>query len=749
MKNFIRHTVFAFLVFSSVNTFAQSILDSDSIQLYIERAEEFLEEYKYQQALEKANAALKSAKYNNDDKSLAKIYDLIAQIHELNEQESEAITNYITALTYAASAKSSKLKAKLVNSLGTLYIKHDETKYKGIKRFKQSHDIAKGIKDTVKMVTPLLNLAEHYIDNNDYKTSDGYLTKVRAIIGSELNIESPQKIKLSNLLGKYFLRVRRYERANEHIDNAIGFAEEEIEIHKTDKNKRLISSFHVQLATAYHTKYKVYKSQKEFELATVFLEKHYEHISKSKDFIKEIELQKAIIENNVDQMKDQVEQANKKDAKNYSKEIKWHIITILGVVLILISLAFLISAYKNNLQKKKLNNDLIEKNKELVNAKETAEQVSTLKSQFISTVSHELRTPLYGVIGLTSLLMEHPEEKKKNEYLESLKFSGDYLLALINDVLQLSKIETNEVKLEKVSFDIRSLVEGIVNSLHSKQKHNSNTVHIDIDKNIKSTLLGDSVRLSQILINLIGNALKFTNNGNIWIKVKSLGLEGDIHKLRFIIKDDGIGIPESKQATIFDNFAQVKNQNQEYEGTGLGLAIVKKLIHLHNSEILINSEEGVGSEFTFDLSYEKAVKEQDIASQTGETISIGTTNFNILIVDDNKINQIVTQNILKKKGYTCNLASNGMDAIDMVKSESFDLILMDINMPEMNGLDATTVIRTFNSHIPIIALTAVEEGEIRDQALSVGMNDVIIKPYDTQQFFQTIMKNISKVKYIS
>lgn len=322
-------------------------------------------------------------------------------------------------------------------------------------------------------------------------------------------------------------------------------------------------------------------------------------------------------------------------------------------------------------------------------------------------------------------------------------------MALINDVLQLSKIETNEVKLEKVSFDIRSLIEGIVNSLHSKQKHNSNTVHIDIDKNIKTTLLGDSVRLSQILINLIGNALKFTNNGNIWIKVKSQGLEGDIHKLRFIIKDDGIGIPKSKQETIFDNFAQVKNQNQEYEGTGLGLAIVKKLIHLHNSEIFINSEEGVGSEFTFDLSYEKAVKAQDSTSQTGESISIGTTNFNILIVDDNKINQIVTQNILKKKGYTCNLASNGMDAIEMVKSESFDLILMDINMPEMNGLDATTVIRTFNSHIPIIALTAVEEGEIRDQALSVGMNDVIIKPYDTQQFFQTIMKNISKVKYIS
>ncbi|WP_298538697.1 response regulator [uncultured Aquimarina sp.] len=747
MRNFLNQVVIIFIVFISLNTLAQTSLDGNDIQSYIEEAEVLLEEYKYEQALEKAQIAYKTAKYNDDEKNLAKIHDVIARVHELNNQESIAITNYRTALTYASSSKTTYLKAKLYNNLGNLFIKSDSTLYKGIEHYNKGYQIAKEIKDTTKMVKPLLNLAEHYINNDDYKTSDGYLTKVRALIGSDMNISSPQKTKLSNLLGKYFLRVRRYERANEHVENAIAFAAEEIT--NTNNNKILISTYHKELATSYMTKYKIHKSQKEFELATPFLEKHYESLSKSKDLTKEIELLKATIEFGVDQMKDQVEQANKKDDENYSKEIKWQISIILGVVLILISLAFLISAYKNNLQKKKLNNDLIEKNKELVNAKETAEQVSTLKSQFISTVSHELRTPLYGVIGLTSLLMENPEEKKKNEYLESLKFSGDYLLALINDVLQLSKIETNEVKLEKVSFDLRSLIEGIVNSLHSKQKHNSNTVHIDIDRNIKTTLLGDSVRLSQILINLIGNALKFTNNGNIWIKVNCLDYQDDNYKLRFIIKDDGIGIPKSKQETIFDNFAQVKNQNQEYEGTGLGLAIVKKLIHLHNSEIFINSEDGVGSEFTFDLSYEKAVKEQDISSKTGETISIGTTNFNILIVDDNKINQIVTQNILKKKGYTCNLASNGMNAIEMVKSESFDLILMDINMPEMNGLDATTVIRTFNTHIPIIALTAVEEGEIRDQALSVGMNDVIIKPYDTQQFFQTIMKNISKVKYIS
>jgi len=170
------------------------------------------------------------------------------------------------------------------------------------------------------------------------------------------------------------------------------------------------------------------------------------------------------------------------------------------------------------------------------------------------------------------------------------------------------------------------------------------------------------------------------------------------------------------------------------------------LVELHNSNIHILSEEGKGSTFYFDITYEKAIKVEKTSDEIRETISIGTGNFSVLIVDDNKINQIVTKNILKKKGYTCEIAGNGMAAIEKLKVDKFDLVLMDINMPEMNGLEASKVIRTFNKHIPIIALTAVEEGEIRKQALSVGMDDVIIKPYDTQQFFQTIMRNLSKVR---
>ena len=721
---------------------SQPSIISDSIQSYIEKAKQLQKEYEYTKSLEIAKIALQTALYNNDDKSLADIYFIIAKNYEINEDDNKARTNYHKALILAKSSKSRELEIDLRNNLGRINTKHNLTRAKGVEDYKQSYSLAFKINDTIRMITPLLNLGEYYITRNDFDSAYEYLAPARKLIHE--NSHNLSKTKLTGLLGKYYLSIRKYEDAEGFINEAINYAV--VETTNKKNSDEVLSTYHEELASAYQTKSELYKSQEDYLQAYIFQKKQFQNILKEKEYKKFKELRQAITEWEVDQLEERATKAENEKKESESEVIKWRISIILGIILILISLAFLISSYKNNIQKKRLNHVLIEKNKELVSAKETAEQVSTLKSQFISTVSHELRTPLYGVIGLTSLLMENPAEKKKNEYLESLKFSGDYLLALINDVLQLSKIETNEVTLEKVSFEIRSLIEGIVNSLHTKQKSNNNAVHIDIDSKINSTLLGDSVRLSQILINLIGNALKFTKDGNIWISVKCLQQYDDRYLLRFLVKDDGIGIPKSKQKSIFDNFAQVKNENQEYEGTGLGLAIVKKLIQLHKSEIKINSQEGKGSEFYFDLIYEKAIKEQEISLQTGETLSIGTTNFNVLIVDDNKINQIVTQNILKKKGYTCNIASNGMAAIEMLKEEKFDLVLMDINMPEMNGLEATKVIRTFNTHMPIIALTAVEEGEIRNQAMSVGMNDVIIKPYDTQQFFQTIMRNISKVK---
>ncbi len=712
----------------------QNTATKDSIQLMIKESQRFQNEFKYEQSLQIAEKALMIAKFHDDSESKAYVYQIIGHNYELNGEHDKAIDNYEKALVYAKISKNKYLESEINNNIAALQIKEKTTVSSAVSHYNEAYLIANKMKDTMLMIAPLIDLGDYFIMQQKYKTAYPYLSKARKLITAKAS--NTNKTVINALLAQYFLHEKMYGRVETHTKRAISYAEKD--------------NLHEELAKAYKIYSDLYKAKKDYQKAYTLLNEHYKNLVISNNKKRLIELQKANVKYEVEQYKRELEVAENEAKERKFQIIRWKTTIILGIIFIIISFIFLISSYKNNAQKRKLNQDLLEKNKELKKAKETAEQVSVLKSQFVSTVSHELRTPLYGVIGLTSMLMQdHPEEKKK-EYLQSLKFSGDYLLALINDVLQLSKIETNEVVLEKTSFDIRSLVEGIANSLRSRLKNNNNKAHIQIDRSIPQTLSGDSVRLSQILINLIGNALKFTKEGNVWITITHIRNFNNTHLLKFVVKDDGIGIPIDKQESIFDNFVQVKNTEQEHQGTGLGLSIVKKLIQLHNSEIHIKSKENEGTEFFFELYFEEAIQQAPALTKTPQIKTpVGTDSYHILIVDDNKINQMVTQNILKKNNYTFNVATNGTEAISKAKENTYDLILMDINMPGMSGLDATIEIRKFNTNVPIIALTAVEEGEVRDEALSSGMNDVIIKPYDTQQFFQTIIKNITMAKHKS
>ena len=718
----------------SLTSYAQEphSISKDSINILIAKAEKLKEEYNYTESLEYAHIALTHAKLQDDPINQAHIYNIIGYNYQTNGELKKAVSNYEKALTYSRLSDKKRLQIESYNTLANIYAQRDTSFAKAIKYYDESFKLAIELRDTFEMIIPTLNTAELYMNSGQYDLAHNYLLKANKYIRSKGNDNA--KSKINNLLARYFLYNEEPEKASYHIKRAIQYA----------SNDNIYS----ELSAAYKTSADYNLLKKKYKTAYSDLEKHYKYLNKVSDDNRLRELDIANVKYKVEEYKRNLKQAEIEVIKRNSELFTWRITIILGSILILITLAFLLSMYRNNIFRRKVNNDLLEKNQELRVAKDAAEQVSELKSQFISTVSHELRTPLYGVIGLTTLLMEKPEENKRGEYLESLKFSGDYLLALINDVLQLSKIETKEVSLEKVSFNLRSLIDGIISALHSKQRYNNNQVHVHIHPEIAQTLIGDSIRISQILMNLIGNALKFTKNGNIWIEVQYLSYQDNKYNLRFVIKDDGIGIPKEKQNTIFENFAQAQSINEEYQGTGLGLAIVKKLIHLHGSQIHLESESGKGSTFYFDLVLDKA-KTQIVKDKSGIELQVGTTKFNVLVVDDNKINQIVTKNILKKSGHSCEVVGNGLDAIDIVKKNTFDLILMDINMPGMSGLDATKIIRTFNEHIPIIALTAVEEGEVKDQVLEAGMNDLIVKPYDTQQFFQSIIKNVERAKLLS
>lgn len=423
--------------------------------------------------------------------------------------------------------------------------------------------------------------------------------------------------------------------------------------------------------------------------------------------------------------------------------------TGLSIALIVILSLLTLSLYKNNNLRAKANDLLQDKNNELQLAKEKAEKASLAKAQFLSTITHELRTPLYAVTGLTHLLLEENPKPDQKEHLNSLKFSGEYLLSLINNILDLNKLEANKVEIEKTSFDLKKRLNDVLIALKKTADDKKNNLHLEYDETIPNKLSGDPLKLSQILINLIGNSLKFTQNGDVFIRIKKMKEINNRVLLHFEIEDNGVGISKKKQKSIFESFSQASLQiNRKFGGTGLGLAIVKNLLELMGSKIQLESQLGKGSKFWFDINF--AISEE--YTETKDTRSVNEIdlatleNKKVLVVEDNKINQMITKKILEKNKMVCDVADNGMDAIKLVKVNEYDIILMDIHMPGISGIEATQDIRKFNKGLPIIALTAVTIDENLDDFYRAGFNEIIPKPFKTEEFFEKIYKTLENRK---
>lgn len=419
--------------------------------------------------------------------------------------------------------------------------------------------------------------------------------------------------------------------------------------------------------------------------------------------------------------------------------------TGLSIALIVILSLLTLSLYKNNNLRAKANDLLQDKNNELQLAKEKAEKASLAKAQFLSTITHELRTPLYAVTGLTHLLLEENPKPDQKEHLNSLKFSGEYLLSLINNILDLNKLEANKVEIEKTSFDLKKRMNDVLIALKKTADDKKNNLHLEYDETIPNKLSGDPLKLSQILINLIGNSLKFTQNGDVFIRIKKMKEINNRVLLHFEIEDNGVGISKKKQKSIFESFSQASLQiNRKFGGTGLGLAIVKNLLELMGSKIQLESQLGKGSKFWFDINF--AVSEE--YSETKDARSVKELDFDflenkkVLVVEDNKINQMITKKILEKNKMVCDVADNGMDAVKLVKENEYDIILMDIHMPGISGIEATQDIRKFNKGLPIIALTAVTIDENLDDFYRAGFNEIIPKPFKTEEFFEKIYRTL-------
>lgn len=430
------------------------------------------------------------------------------------------------------------------------------------------------------------------------------------------------------------------------------------------------------------------------------------------------------------------------------------ITTILSIALITILSLLTLSLYKNNNIRLKTNNMLHKKNDELIVAKEKAELASKTKANFLSTVTHELRTPLYAVTGLTNMLLDESPKKHQIPHLKSLKFSGDYLLTFINDILQINKIEANKVDLDPEQFNLKHKIENVISALSNSANDNDTQLHLNYEDELPETYVGDQLKISQILINLLGNAIKFTKDGDIWVRAYKVDQKDKMYTVRFEIEDNGIGITKEKQDHMFESFSQGSVQiNRKYGGTGLGLSIVKGLIQILKGKISVKSELGKGTTFFFEipLEYSEKVEELNLVEtkKSNKMADLDLKNIKILIVEDNKINQMITKKILNKMDLYCDVVDDGESAVEQVKNNEYNAVLMDIHMPGISGLEATKIIRTFNKDLTIFALTAVTLEDKMHEFGEAGFDDIISKPFKQEDFEKKLYAALSGEKIVS
>tara|TARA_R110000868_G_scaffold3388_1_gene21871 strand:+ start:6017 stop:8293 length:2277 start_codon:yes stop_codon:yes gene_type:complete len=745
MKNF---SLFSFLLvfsFSFGQSERQVINQIDSINII---ATNYINANDILKSFNKANQARQLSDSLNDDYgnalanfTLGKIYlqtqkyeNAKASFLKMQKHSKKIGDNYLTSTSYL---NLGELEILNKNSLSAVPFFEKAAEY-ALKI--EPEDVKNGNIGQSLLFQIYINLSALYLDNSKLNEATICLLKAQDNL-TKLPFNYYYKSQFNYYYGDLYLKRKLYNLANDRFEIALNAVKFETE---NKDNNLLISKICKEYSISL-------EATGQSDLAYAMLKRN--DIARDKYINEEKIKQENIINSKlyIELYKQEAKWANEgrmlqekitEEAKNFNVYMTF------TAILLLVSFIALLIIYTS---KRKLSRILATQNNKLEAAKEMAEESSRLKTKFISNVSHELRTPLYGVVGLTSLMIKNNNfSARDTKYLKSLKYSGDYLLNLINDILQVGKIESNAFELNNVSVKLKSLIQNIVDSFEYRLEESNNQIHISYDDELPEFVECDKIRLTQILFNLIGNSIKFTENGTINVRAIFLNSDTENVTIRFEVEDDGKGIPKDKQTVIFENFSQLnENINMNYQGTGLGLSVTKKLIELFDSKIELESDLGLGSNFCFNVIFkidENAIKDQKRKKLNNIFTTANSNSFKILIAEDNKINQIVTSNLLKKENYNCDIAQNGLEALNAFKSNKYDLILMDINMPVMDGNEATKEIKKLDSNIPIVALTASNIDDIRKTQDEIGFDDIITKPFDNEVFFKTISKLIERKK---
>ena len=722
----VKQYILAFFLLYGVCVFAQENPNqnikalSQTINFHIGQAELDVDRGNFFIAEENLQKALDIANQIDDKKSEGRIHTKIAKIHLTLGKYDKALSSVNKSLEIQRLTKDYVNLAETYNVQGMVFAKKNEHKI-AIDSYKSSKSYSEleGLDEYVAEV--LLNSAISRIALTEYKEATVSLERSIALSKKYKKKGTESFALINNAKALYYM---------DNFDKARSKAEAGLELAKEIDYQEAKNEAYLILSD-------IYQSTEDFKLANDYLKFHinlkdsiYESKSANLDAESKLQYQFSDTQKLLDS---QTEEMNKLKKEGNLTQL----ISLLSIALITILSLLTLSLYKNNNIRTRTNNMLYKKNEDLVIAKERAELASKTKANFLSTVTHELRTPLYAVTGLTNMLLDEDPKPAQVNHLKSLKFSGEYLLVFINDILQLNKIEAEKVNIEPEVFNLKEKIENVLSALRNSALDNQVKLHLEFDKNLPEVYNADQVKISQIIMNLVGNSIKFTKDGDIWVRLTKIDSNGDNYKIKFEVEDNGIGISEEKQEHLFESFSQGSIQiNRKYGGTGLGLSIVKGLIDLLKGKIYLKSELGKGTTFYFELpllhSHEKIkVKKTNYFKDVNE---IELSSIKILVVEDNKINQMITKKILNKMKLNCDLVDNGEDAVDKVKTEHYDVVLMDIHMPGISGIEATKMIRIFDKEITIFALTAVTIEDKMQEFDDAGFDDIISKPFKQEDF---------------
>ena len=669
--------------------------------------------------------ALKKNKYD----MAAASYNIIGLNFEEFGDLKKSIQYYNSGVSYAQLAKNDTIENYLYNNIGNLYYFRLKDSKKGLYYYQKSYELSKRLDAPRDIAFAEINLADVYLELNEFDKGKYYLQLVEKKMSPD---DYEMGMSYYSLMGYYYEMQGDFVNAEKNYLKCISdFQHQEFEYHKSHQ------------MDIYAMIYAFYKKNKKTEQALYYLEKHDqlqdELFSKERNI--EIKMAGGDIEAleykyKVQQIETEkrIQEQKMKASSRFNKVVLW----FLGFVIV-----FLIFIFKGFVNYRNLSKKLSDYNFQLQVAREKSEEATRLKTQFLSNVSHELRTPLYGVIGMAEILESEHKEIKKSPYFNALKFSSHYLLTLINDVLNVYKIEDNDIEFNYENINVREEIGHIKESMNVIAKSNKNEIIVSIADDVPQYIKTDLTRFSQILINLASNSLKFTKKGKVTISL-SLDKVNDNSFLKLEVLDTGIGIPEEYIDKIFEKFVQVDvNLQEQYKGTGLGLSIVKRLVELFKGSISVESKINEGSKFT--VMFPHIPADEIVASDQLKTHSQKKLkNLNILVVEDNKINQMVTKKLLEKNGHSYQMAENGLEALQLVEQNTFDIILMDINMPVMNGIEASIKMRNLGIKTPIIALTASDKENILKEILEKknGLTDVLVKPFEYDDLENVISRYI-------